>query len=68
MLPLVTFPICNVYLPKQLNPLAPNDPIYSVIGLPTNDVTKAVSNGTAPIIPHKQLAPKKSFETGFGEQ
>ena len=33
-----------------------------------NDVTRAVPDDAAPIIPHKQLASKKTFKTGFGEQ
>jgi hypothetical protein len=35
--------------------------------MPANDVTKAVPDDAAPTTPHKQLAPKKIFETGFGE-
>lgn len=52
MLPLVTFPMCNEYLPNRLQPLAPNDPSHPVTGISTNDVTRAVPDGPAPIIPH----------------
>ena len=68
MLPLVTLPICNAYLPIRLNPLAPNEPSHPATGMPANDGTRAVTDDAAPITPHKQLAPKKTFETGCGEQ
>ena len=67
MLPLVTFPICNAYLPARFNPLAPKEPIHPATGMPANDVTRAVPDDAAPINPNKQLAPKKTFESGFGE-
>jgi hypothetical protein len=57
-----------VYLPKRLNPLAPNEPSHPAIGIPANEVTRAVLEDAVPITPHKQLVPKKTFATGFGEQ
>ena len=68
MLPLVTFPICNVYLPKRLKLLAPNVPTHPAIGMPANDVTRAVPDAPAPINPHRKKKKKKAFETGFEEQ
>ena len=38
------------------------------MGIPANDVTSAVVEDAAPTTPHTQLAPKKTFATGFGEQ
>ena len=68
ILPLVTFPICRVYLPKRLKARAPNEPTHPATGIPVNEVTKAVPEDAAPNTPHTQLAPKKTLETGFGEQ
>lgn len=59
MLPLLTFPICNVYFPKRLKPLAPNDPTHPATGMLVNFVTKAVPYAAAPTNTHMQLAPKK---------
>ncbi len=61
-LPLVTFPICKVYLPTRLNALAPNDPTYPAMGMPENDVINA-----APATPNAVFRPKKTFATGFGK-
>ena len=65
---ITTSNIAHMYLPKRLNPLAPNEPSHPVIGMPANDVTSAVPDDATPITPQKQLAPKKTFETGLGEQ
>lgn len=68
MLPFVTFPMCNVYLPRRLNPLAPNEPNHPATGIQLKYVTSAVADDTLPTVPHTQLIPKKTFATGFGEQ
>lgn len=68
ILPFVTFPICRVYLPKRLNARAPNDPTTPVRDIHINDVANAVPEDAAPATPNKQLAPKQTFEIGFGEQ
>ena len=54
--------------PKRWKLLEPNEPIYPTTGTPANEVTNAVAEDTAPAVPHIQLAPKKTFETGFGEK
>lgn len=56
------------YLPKRFNPLAPNEPSHLAMGIPTNDVTRAVPDEAAPTTPQTQLAPKNTLATGFGEQ
>ena len=66
-LPLVTFPICKVYLPTRLNARAPNDPTYPAMGMHENDVINAAPEKADPATPNAALRPKKTFATGFGE-
>ena len=54
MFPLVTFPICRVYLSKQLKARVSNEPAHPAAGIPTHEVTKAVPEDAAPNIPHTQ--------------
>ena len=68
MLPLVTFPMYNEYLPNRLKPLAPNAPNQPSTGIPVIGDNSATPDDPAPIKPHTQLVAKKTFETGFGEQ
>jgi hypothetical protein len=62
MLPFVTFPIHNVYLPKRLNALAPK---YDAIGMTPHDGSIAVPEDRTPVVPHTILAPKKNVESEF---
>lgn len=53
------------YLPKRFNPLASNEPSYPAMGIPTNDVTRAVPDEAAPTTPQTQLAPKRLWLLGL---
>lgn len=63
MLQLVIFPRRNDYFPKRLNLLIPNEPSYLVIGIPANEVYKAMLENIVPITSYKQLEAKKTFVT-----
>lgn len=41
--------------------------LLQVTNIPANEVTITVPEDAAPIIPHKQLAPKKTFVTELVE-
>jgi hypothetical protein len=62
MLPFVTFPIHNVYLPKRLDALAPK---YDAISMTAHGVSIAVPEDRTPVVLHRTLAPKKNFESEF---
>ena len=67
MLSIVKFPICNAYLPKRLNPLEPNEPSHPIIGIPANDVIRAIHDTMMQHSIHRinSLRQKKLLQQGL---